>query len=531
MPVNEHHIYGPPGTGKTTTAAKNIAKAAQKYGSDNVLVCSFTRAAATEIADRGIPVDKAHVGTLHSICYRALGNPELAEKHIDDFNSQHPAYAVSALKTSLDDYGEVSEGKNPGDSSMVQYQLLRARMVDREVWPIPVKDFAEKWEDWKTTSGAFDFTDLITIALMEMAVAPGYPAVAFVDEAQDLNALQYALIRKWAKSMDFVVFLGDDDQAIYQFAGADAGNLLDQDIPDKNKIILSQSYRLSRAVHGFSTNWIESCSTRQPKAFKPTDQEGAVRRIGHGSWRFPDPIVDDIEANLENGTTIMLLASCSYMLGPTIALLRERALPFHNPYRRNRGDWNPLSRASGSAANRLRQFMRTDSTGLGSEWTANSLKMWTDMIYGKGVLKHGAKKIISDMAEARPGLIMEIWELQKLFEPSFFMDVMTPTPEWLVEHAKEEKKRPLELAARIWNRWGAAGYDEPRITLGTIHSVKGGEADIVYLFPDLSFQADRQWDAGGKTRDDVRRVFYVGMTRARQELVLLPYLSPLKVDL
>ena len=60
--------------------------------------------------------------------------------------------------------------------------------------------------------------------------------------------------------------------------------------------------------------------------------------------------------------------------------------------------------------------------------------------------------------------------------------------------------------------------DTPRVVVGTIHSVKGGQADVVYLFPDLSQAADAQYGRGGVDRDSVVRLFYVGATRAYEQL-------------
>jgi superfamily I DNA/RNA helicase len=74
---------------------------------------------------------------------------------------------------------------------------------------------------------------------------------------------------------------------------------------------------------------------------------------------------------------------------------------------------------------------------------------------------------------------------------------------------------------QVYARGGREALDkDPRIVVGTIHSVKGGEADVVYLFPDLSIAGGREWGVVGRGRESVRRLFYVGATRARETLVL-----------
>ena len=74
---------------------------------------------------------------------------------------------------------------------------------------------------------------------------------------------------------------------------------------------------------------------------------------------------------------------------------------------------------------------------------------------------------------------------------------------------------PAEVAAK---RGPRALLEAPQVMVGTIHSVKGGQADVVYLFPDLSQAADAQYGRGGVDRDSVVRLFYVGATRAYEQL-------------
>ena len=79
--TNEYRVFGPPGTGKTTYLARQIKRARQTYGGENVFVTSFTRAAAIEIASRdGVGLPKAFLGPLHPIFLRALGPPGIPKK-------------------------------------------------------------------------------------------------------------------------------------------------------------------------------------------------------------------------------------------------------------------------------------------------------------------------------------------------------------------------------------------------------------------------------------------------------------------
>lgn len=78
-----------------------------------------------------------------------------------------------------------------------------------------------------------------------------------------------------------------------------------------------------------------------------------------------------------------------------------------------------------------------------------------------------------------------------------------------------------KFAAEIVERRGVqAILDPPQVMVGTIHSVKGGQADVVYLFPDLSQAGDTGYQTAGGGRDSVTRLFYVGVTRARETLYI-----------
>lgn len=76
--TSEYRIFGPPGTGKTTNLTRQIRRAVQRFGESSVLVTSFSRAAAAELAGQDLPISSDRIGTLHSHCWHALGRPEIA---------------------------------------------------------------------------------------------------------------------------------------------------------------------------------------------------------------------------------------------------------------------------------------------------------------------------------------------------------------------------------------------------------------------------------------------------------------------
>jgi len=537
--LKEFRIFGGPGCAKTTSAAKQIKRAVEKYGPDMVLCSSMTRTAAREIANRDTGVDENNVGTLHSLCYRRMEKPKIAETIIGEFNEAHPEFYIGKgggkAETSMDDglFFDPSSVTQPGDEAMTAYNLFRSRLHPRSEWPVRVQRFADVWADFKTQTHSMDFTDLLEHAL-NWTQAPSGCKVAFIDEAQDLSALQFKLVRHWSQYMESLVFLGDDDQAIYDFAGGDPSHLYNDDIPEENKFFLKQSYRLPRNIYIKALEWIDGCSNRQKKFFDCRNDDGEVINLKHSHWRAPQGIIQHIRDDVDAGRSVMILAACTFMLPPIINEMRDEGMMFHNPYRKSQGAWNPLSAAKGSASARLALYWKTDPTGLSPEWTHRELELFTGVIKTKGVLKRGAKKQIAALAKAEPDA--RATDLVKYFEPGVLMDAWPPTLDWIRPRILDSKHSSMQFPLRIIDEHGVKGLTAtPKITVGTIHSVKGGEADSVYLFPDISRDAAVAWGRRDPEtvaqRDSIRRVFYVGMTRARHKLTLIPPHGPLHVKL
>jgi len=100
----ERRVFGPPGTGKTTFLSKEINRAASQFGPDAVFVSSFTRAAAAELVGRDLPIDRDNIGTLHSHCYKLLGEPQIADtpEGIALWNAEHPKDVLTNRSTDPD---------------------------------------------------------------------------------------------------------------------------------------------------------------------------------------------------------------------------------------------------------------------------------------------------------------------------------------------------------------------------------------------------------------------------------------------
>lgn len=520
--VEEFRIFGPPGTGKTNFIGTQVVKDSGTYSPDDMVLASFTNSAARTIASRldemQVSIPEENVGTLHSIANHAIGRPKVVVDRLGDWNAFCPRYAFKGV----DDTEVAPIGKGFGDDLYAQYQVLRARMRPRETWPSTVIAFANEWERWKSEAELIDFTDMIEFALRDTDTAPGNPRVGYFDETQDFTALELALVRKWGSKMDRVYLAGDDDQTVYSWLGATPNAFLQPEVPARCKRVLKQSWRVPHAVHAYSQEWIQQVAYREPKEYLPRDHPGQVIRV-NVRWKCPEEGLAILDKALAANKTIMILATCNYMLQPLISLFRAHGYPFHNPYSRASSSWNPLSPTRGTGiVDRLAAFKRPDERIFGERsqfWTGRDLWLWAEMLNSKQVMVAGGKKKLDELKKYTEEVTWDM--LQGIFQEQFWPALFDMDLGWLYEYARTERAKSMAYPYQIVRRFGFKKLlEKPQITTGTIHSVKGAEAQVVLLWPDLSTAGMSAWLTRGESRDSIVRLFYVAFTRASETLLI-----------
>lgn len=537
MRVKEFRLHGPPGTGKTRALSDRwVPAAAEKFGARNVVICSLTRTAAAEIGSRGLPIPPENVGTLHALAYRSLGRPTVAEGEIADWNEKHPLYRLSGATPSVDvpELGRPERGTK-ADELMAYAQVYRHQRKPLSEWRDDVRVFHSKWKAWMVESGLTDFTGLIEDALDWVPRAPGDPAVFVVDEAQDCSVLELDLVRKWSQSAEYVVLAGDGDQAIYGWRGASARAFLQAGIPEEHNYHLTQSFRVPRKVHALASRWIESASYRYAVNYEPRDFEGEVT-TSRGNAKNIEPLIAEAVAEADSGKSVMILGTCGYMLSSALAVLRKQGVPFHNPFRPTQGAWNPLRGGRG----RLLAYLRRHEPTFADEarmWTWGEAATWVEIIQARNVLAPSGKTMIRQQANepSREHKLIEQGDGRACFGNSWGeLDTVFAEGDplaWIEERLLGSKRKSLQYPIEIAKRRGAKTLVEtPKICVGTIHSVKGGQADTVFLLPDLSPSGIREWTTPGEGRDSIIRTMYVGMTRAKEKLVLAGRWSARSID-
>ena len=289
------HLEGPllilagAGSGKTRTLTYRIANLIlqNKVQGHNVLAVTFTNKAATELKEKisellqnlGQPFTQVPwVGTFHSICVRLLkefyndsftiydssDQAALIKKILKSFQMQEKLYPPRKLRE------EFSQAKQ---KSLLPHHLLSNQnsdiSMDRETLRV-----YEAYEVEKDAANALDFTDLLlkTIELLKNSeeicdILSHRFQHLFVDEYQDTNDLQYQFIHCLTRAHNNICVVGDEDQSIYSWRGANVKNILSfkNHFPEAKVIKLEQNYRSTGTIIAAANSVIKNNSFRTPK--------------------------------------------------------------------------------------------------------------------------------------------------------------------------------------------------------------------------------------------------------------------------
>ena len=258
-----YKVIGPPGTGKTRRLLNEVQKYVKKGVSVNRIgYFAFTRKAAGEARDRYLNVethlskkDIKHFQTLHSLAFNNLGlkeenvMQELNYKRIGEECGIQVTYASYETNSWNGIFSSDSEYLNLINLARVR-QTSPLEELDRNEHLGKIERFkldaiAKEITDYKEVNGLIDFTDMLDKFLIKGNVNNKFDVI-FVDEAQDLSLIQWKMIEKIEKDNQCDVWVaGDDDQAIFGWAGADVDSFIDW---EAKEIPLQQSERVPSEI-------------------------------------------------------------------------------------------------------------------------------------------------------------------------------------------------------------------------------------------------------------------------------------------
>lgn len=484
-------VLGPPGTGKTTTLLGYVDDELRAgTHPEKIGYVSFTKRAATEAVTRACEKfsiardDLPYFRTLHSLCFRHLGltGADVMEgKRLQEFADM----VGVKIKGRWSDDGSL-HGFADGDRILFMENLSRIRKVtlreqygedyDDLPWAL-VDRTARAYVEFKKHRDILDYTDMLVL----FAKAHESPRleVLFVDEAQDLSRVQWDVVRKLARYCRRVVVAGDDDQAIYRWAGADVAHFVNMAGIVK---VLGQSFRVPRRVQMLADRPLRAVRNRRAKEWRAREEDGSIVHVNRPhrvDW---------------SGEDVLVLARNDYVL-------REQV----EPYLRSKGivyekhGFPSVSRASVEAILIWERLRRGESV-TGAE---------ARVVYSKLKSEHGvARRYKSLGVKDDEQVSLEILKRSHgLLRSDIWHEALGGI---------SDKERTYVLDAR---KHGERVASAPRVRLSTIHGAKGGQAKHVVLMSEMAHRTHDEMRRGGE--EDEGRVWYVGVTRAIEQLTIV----------
>lgn len=483
-------VFGPPGSGKTTYLLGVVEQELERgILPIDMGYFAFTRKAATEARERAVTKfphlnderDFPWFRTLHSLAYRCLGVNQRDMMTSDNYREFATQAGISvslsvgdeSFMTKVDHplLNEINIARIRGqdlrsyyNSSRIEYEWFHFELIERS------------YRHYKTSRGLLDFTDLLENLLLDPDRLPVL-ATVIIDEAQDLSRLQWDLVKELVARSTTSYIAGDDDQAVYTWAGADVQSFLS--LPGEIKI-LEQSYRVPASVHRIANTVVKRIASRQPKTWKPREFEGQVCRYN-----------DYMHVDISQGEWL-ILASTNYLLDEMNEWLRSQGLLYERHGQRS------ISEAVLSAV------IGWENLRKGKEISLPVLKTVYKYLDASFV-KSGCKTLKNADPEQMYTLDL-LKEKHGLLSTEIWHEALTKISEHQRDYIIAVLRRGTRLMGKV------------PIKLSTIHGAKGGEADHVLLRLDLSTKFVKE---SYVSTDDLNRLLYVGLTRARQSLHLV----------
>ena len=575
------------GTGKTRVLTTRLVHliATRRAGPAQILAVTFTNKAAREMRDRigallGMPVEGWWLGTFHALAARLL------RRHAEEVG-------LKSNFTILD----------TDDQIRLIKQLLQAENIDDKRWPARVVlGVIERWKDRALTPdklkaedggdvaggrvvqlyaayqerlktlNACDFGDLmlhnITIFQRRPDVLAEYHRrfrYILVDEYQDTNVGQYLWLRLLAQASHNICCVGDDDQSIYGWRGAEVGNILrfETDFPGAKVIRLEQNYRSTSHILAAASGVIAHNQGRLGKTLWTEAEGGEKVKIaalsdGEEEARF---IGDEVEALQRKGFALRQIAVL-VRAGFQTREFEERFLTLGLPYRVVGGPrfYERLEIRDALAYFRIvsqpeddlafERIINTPKRGVGDA-TLQTLRQasralqiplaeaaWrlTETDELKPRMRTVIRALMQDIARWRSELDrMPHTDLARIILDESGYTAMwqadkTPEAPGRLENLKElvtamaafeTMSGFLEHVSLVMENQDSAEGD--MATLMTLHGAKGLEFDVVFLpgWEEGLFPSQRTMDENGIAGlEEERRLAYVGITRARQRAVI-----------
>ena len=575
------HLSGPmmvlagPGSGKTSVIVERTAYMTKEGGISpaNILVVTFSRAAAKEMKERflnftGQEYTPITFGTFHGVFYGIL-------KQAYGFTAANilaEEEKIAILRELAMNYGGdlAEEGDFPEEVAK-EISVVKGNRISLEYYYsscCPDEVFRQIYREYIKICQArrkLDFDDMILYCyeLFDkrkdiLAAWQNKFQYILVDEFQDINQLQYDIVKLLAKPQDNLFIVGDDDQSIYHFRGARPEIMLNftKDYPAAESVTLDVNYRCSKKILSLAMQVIGTNKKRFQKHLQTPNPEGNPVKLRE----FENPreeyleVVSELRERMERGDkledTAILLRTNQEAEG-LVGALMERQVPFnmkeklpnlfHHWICRNILAY--LRFASGDESrknfvefmNRPNRYISRDAVSLSpvisfeqlkdfykdKDWMCDRLTtLETHLRILKGLSPFAAINFI------RKGMgyeeyLREYAEYRKIKpeELSEILDRLTDSTKGM-DSLKEWEDYIEDYTGKLEEQAKKQEQEREGVLISTLHGVKGLEYDKVYILNVNEGSMPYKKAVLEPAIEEERRLFYVGMTRARKELDL-----------
>lgn len=580
------------GSGKTRALTHRVAYLIEEKGVKpwNILAITFTNKAAGEMRDRvnslvEYGADSVWVSTFHSLCVRILRRFIENIGYTTDFSIYDSDDTKTLMKQIFKDLevntkvlkergvlGVISSAKNEMISPEEFMLSAKAEGDSR------LKRIAELYIEYQKRlkkNNALDFDDLLvkTVELFQskQEVLEYYQdrfRYIMVDEYQDTNTVQFKLVSLLAAKYRNICVVGDDDQSIYRFRGANIRNILsfEETFPGAKVIKLEQNYRSTKMILDSANEVIRNNTGRKDKTLWTENEVGErpVFREFPSSFEEAEWIVRDIVKKGGPWKDYAIL----YRTNAQSRIFEEKCVAYNLPYRLV-GGVNFYQRkeikdvlcylktiANGRDDLAVQRIINVPKRGIGAMSVArvNMFAMENDMSFyealervqavpgiGKAALKIG---VFTDQISEFRKMLKEETPIKDVIEAILdktgYRDELKEEGEVEAESRMENIEELINKAVSYWESAeepslsafleevalvadiDSMDESEDRIILMTLHSAKGLEFPYVYLagMEDGLFPSMMSLMEGPEALEEERRLCYVGITRAEKRLTL-----------
>lgn len=568
-------VLAGPGSGKTSVITNRTRALIEEYGINprEILVITFTKAAATEMKERflkmmGIEQSNVYFGTFHAIFFTILRyayNFTAANILREEDKLRFFTEMVRRMQLEIEDekefvsniISEVSLVK----SERMQVQYYYSMNCSEEAF----QNIYNEYENFLRQRNLIDFDDMLLLCYELFVKRPDILKIwqqrfryILVDEFQDINQVQYDIVRMLAQPEDNLFIVGDDDQSIYRFRGAKPEIMLNftKDYPNCKQVLLDYNFRSTPNIVKAALNVVKNNTSRFDKKISAVKKGGdPVQVITFKTLEEENlAVVKEIQRLRENGVRLNEIAVL-FRTNTGARGIIDKLMEYNIPFRmrdsipnifehwitKNLMAYMKLAMGETDRAlyleimNRPKRYVNREALSEEQISLTKMMQQYQDkpwmverlekLLYDLSMLKKmspsaaisyirkavGYDEYLEDYSKYRRINVEELYDtIEELQESAKAYETYQ---EWF-DHMEEYK---LELQEQMENR---RRYQVESVSLATMHSAKGLEYEAVFIVDANEGITPHHKAALDEDMEEERRMFYVAMTRAKRWLYI-----------